>query len=87
MLNNDVIQGVTHTKYLGVVTDSKLSWSQHVKEVTRKLIKSKDSYNTTSIIVPHQLRVKANCYKPLVKSILEYACVVWAPHTEKDIKY
>jgi len=40
LLNNEVIQEVTHTKYLGVVIDSKLSWSQHVKEVTSKANKS-----------------------------------------------
>ena len=31
LLNNEVILEVTHTKYLGGVIDSKLSWSQHFK--------------------------------------------------------
>ena len=33
---------------------------------------------------PSQLSNMANCYKSLVKLILEYACVVWAPHTQRD---
>jgi len=31
--------------------------------------------------------IKANCYTSLIKPILEYACVVWAPHTNKDISF
>ena len=30
------------------------------------------------------MSVKINCYKSLIKPVLEYACTVWAPHTQKD---
>jgi len=36
ILNNEVICKVTHSKYLGVIIDPKLSWSQHIREVTNK---------------------------------------------------
>jgi len=31
------------------------------------------------------MSLKANCYKSLVKPILEYISVVWAPHTQKEM--
>ena len=31
--------------------------------------------------------IKANYYTSLIKPILEYACVVWEPHTNKDISF
>ena len=74
-----------HTKYLGVVIDSKLSWSQHVKTVTNKANRIKGFLQRNLHSCP--ISVKANCYKSLIKPILEYACVIWAPHTGKDIKY
>ena len=32
------------------------------------------------------LQIKSNCYKALVKPILEYASIIWAPHIQKDIR-
>ena len=28
---------------------------------------------------------KSNCYKAMVKPILEYAAIIWSPHTQRDI--
>jgi len=73
-------RSLTYTKHLGVVIDSKLSWFQHVKEVTRKANKVKGFLQHNLHNCPTS--VKANYYKSLVNPILEYA---WAPQTEKDI--
>ena len=40
-LNNETIRKVIHSKYLGVNIDSKLLWSQHIREVTNKANKVK----------------------------------------------
>ena len=40
-LNNETLREVTHSKYLGVNIDSKLLWSQHIREVTNKANKIK----------------------------------------------
>jgi len=82
-LNSEVIREATHSKYLGVTIDSKLSWSQHIREVISKANKVKGFLQRNLRSLP--MSVKANCFKSLVKPILEYACVVWAPHTQKDI--
>lgn len=82
-LHNQAIREVTHTKYLGVIIDSKLSWSQHIKEISNKANRVKGFLQRNLQNCPPS--VKANCYKSLIKPILEYACVVWAPYTDKDI--
>ena len=82
-LNNETIREVTHSKYLGVNIDSKLLWSQHIREVTNKANKVKGFLQRNLQRCPKT--VKANCYKSLIKPILEYACTIWAPHTQKDI--
>ena len=68
---------------MGVNIDSKLLWSQHIREVTNKANKVKGFLQRNLRRCPKT--VKANCYKSLIKPILEYACVIWAPHTQKDI--
>jgi len=83
LLHSEAIREVTHTEYLGVVIDSKLPWSQHVKTVTNKANRVKSFLQRNPNSCP--ISVKANCYKSLIKPILEYACVIWALHTGKDI--
>ena len=39
-IDNTPIQKVTHTKFLGVIIDDKLSWSQHISHIRNKIAKS-----------------------------------------------
>ena len=32
------------------------------------------------------LQVKEDCYRIMVRPIMEYACTVWSPHTKKNIQ-
>jgi len=79
-LYNNTIQEVTSIKYLGLMIDSKLSWS---KQITNKANSIKGFLQRNLHSCP--LSVKTSCYKSLIKLILEYASVVWDPHTQKDI--
>ena len=82
-LHDYTIHEVTHAKYLGVVIDSKLSWSEHIKQVTNKANKVKGFLQRNLYNCP--ISIKTNCYKSMIKPIVEYACTIWAPHTQKDI--
>jgi len=73
------------SRYLGVVIDSKLSWSQHIKEISNKANRVKSFLQRNLHYCPPS--IKANSYTSLIKPILEYAGVVWAPHTNKDISF
>ena len=74
-----VIQGVSHIKYLRVTIDSQLSWNEHIKTTTKKAnaVKGFLHWNISSC----PTRIKLNCCKSLARPILEYAAVVWTPHT------
>jgi len=82
-LHNEAIREVTRAKHLGVTKDSKLSWSKHIQEITTKANKVKGFLQRNLRSCP--ISVKANCYKSLVKPILEYSCIVWALHTKRHI--
>ena len=78
----------THAKYLGVSIDKNLSWSEHIKQITKKANNVK--YFLLRNINKCPTHTKSNCHKALVKPILEYASTVWLPppphtHTHTDI--
>ena len=82
-IQDKVIKEVIHAKYLGVTLSHNLSWSEHIKQITSKA-------NWTKGFLQRNLHkcpsiTKINCYKAMVKPILEYAAVIWSPHTQKDI--
>ena len=35
-IQNDVIKEVKHAKYLGVITDHRISWNEHINYITSK---------------------------------------------------
>ena len=81
---NDVpIKEVNSVKYLGVVIDSKLTWKEHVKQILSKA-------NMALAFLRQNLkacscRIKEHCFKTSVLPIIEYATIVWAPHTAQDV--
>ena len=75
-LQSKTIKEVTHAKYLGVTIDKNLSWSEHIKQITKKANNTKCFLQRNLSKCP--LQVKSNCYKALIKPILEYAATVWS---------
>merc|ERR1712179_865067 len=39
-VNNQTIEEVAETKFLGVILDNKLSWDAHIKQISQKMSKS-----------------------------------------------
>ena len=80
---NSPIKEVNHIKYLGVTIDQNLTWNEHIKQISNKAIKvnaflHRNLYHCPPII-------KCNCYKAMVRPILEYSSTVWDPHTSVNI--
>ena len=77
------IQEVPFIKYLGVTIDNQLTWNEHIKRITNKATSIKGFLQCNLSSCP--IKVKLNCYKSLVRPILEYASIVWAPYTQLNI--
>jgi hypothetical protein len=68
--------------YLGVTIQKNLSWNIHIDQITKKV-------NSTRAFIQRNLNhcpreTKSTCYLTLVRPLLEYACMVWGPHTAQN---
>jgi hypothetical protein len=70
-------------KDIGVIVDSKLSFSQHMAEKINSANRVVGVIRRSFTHLNDQVFLKL--YKALVRPILEYANVVWAPYYKKDI--
>ena len=82
-LNYQTLHQVTKTKYLGVTINQTLSWHDHIINICNKA-------NATCGFLQRNLRncstqIKSCAYNTYVRPIIEYASVVWSPHTQDDI--
>ncbi|MCG8034813.1 MAG: hypothetical protein JAZ03_21935, partial [Candidatus Thiodiazotropha taylori] len=74
---------VTSGKYLGTTIHEKLLWNDHVDAVTKKANNSLAFLRRNITSCPAD--IKAQCYKTLVRPIMEYAAPAWDPHTTTNI--
>jgi len=84
-INNHPIKEVTHAKYLGVIIDQNLSWNEHIKQISSKATKVNAFLYRNLYHCP--VNTKLNCYKAMVRPILEYASPIWDPHTAININH
>ena len=75
------IKEVLHAKYLGVIIDQHLTWNEHTNYVTSKVNKVKCFLQRNMKSCP--TTVKTTCYNSLIRSILDYASIIWSPYTQK----
>ena len=82
-MNDLHIQQVEHAKYLGIIIDKNLTWSEHVKKVVNKAnsVRGFLQRNLTKCPLP----IKSSCYLSLVRPILEYTCAIWSPYYQCNI--
>ena len=82
-IENTPINEVTCTKYLGVSIDHKMSWNEHIQRITSKADQVNAFLHCNLRHCPSS--IKCNCYKSMVRPIVEYASNVWDPHTISNI--
>ena len=83
-IQKHTIKEVTHAKYLGVIIDQHLTWNEHTNYVTSKANKVKCFLQRNLKSCP--TTVKTTCYNSLIRSILDYASIIWSPYTQKNIQ-
>ena len=71
---------VSHTKYLGVLIDKRLTWSNHIDHIT-----SKGSGFLQRNLISCPMQVKINFYNTFVRPILDYCSTIWSPYTMSKI--
>ena len=81
---DDLLETVKHHPYLGVELSHNLKWTNHIDNITAKA-------NQALWFIRRNLQrcptsVKQQMYFALVRPILDYASVVWDPHTTSDIQ-
>jgi len=77
------ISWTSKVKYLGIMIQSKLQWSDHCQKVAHKA--SLCLNRLRHAMFGCTAAAKSLAYKALVRPCLEYGCSIWSPHTSKDI--
>ena len=82
-LNDQVLKSVSQNPYLGVLLSDDMKWGSHISKMVKKANSSLGFLRRNLRYCPQSC--KKNAYIALVRSKLEYACVVWDPYFQKDI--
>lgn len=83
-LPSEQLTQVPHYKYLGVTITSTLSWNTHISSICSSAFRK-------LCFLRHKLKhtpsdVKLLAYSSIIRPKLEYASIVWDPHTKKNIE-
>jgi hypothetical protein len=82
-IHGEVLTAKPCGKYLGTTIHEKLLWNDHVDSMTKKANNSLSFLRRNISSCPSD--IKAQCYKSLVRPIMEYASPAWAPYTSTNI--
>ena len=83
-IHDHILEQVHCAKYLGIYVDSKLAFNAHVDAIVKK-------GNSTCAFLARNIpqccrKVKHMAYTTYIRPILEYASLVWDPHTKSNTK-
>ena len=82
-IHGQVLAVESTVKYLGVNINEKLSWNNHIQQVTKKAHNTLNFLQRNTANCPRATKIL--CYSTLVRPIVEYCSVVWDPHTKTNI--
>jgi hypothetical protein len=74
-IDDHLLEQVTHTKFLGVYVDAKLSWKNHIDYIALKISKGLGILGRVRNILPSNALLML--YHTLVYSYLNYCNIVW----------
>ena len=78
MIGNEIVKQVDSIKYLGVIIDKKITWSQQIALKVNR-VRGFLYHN-----IKHCSRdIKNRCYKTFIQPTLEYASIIWSPYYNK----
>ena len=84
MLNDRPLAHVKSAKYLGVKISHDLRWNAHIDSICTKANQTlgflRRNVNLESVVI------KERAYQTLVRPLLEFASVIWDPHTQTATK-
>ena len=83
-LSGQPLSTVSSHSYLRVKLDSKLTWINHVTDITSKF--SKFLCMIKRNLGPCKPEVKQTAYNMLIRPKLEYSSPIWNPHTFSQVK-
>ena len=75
LLDNNLIQPQRSIRYLGVIVDEYLNWSDHVRSVRRRSLAALAAIQKVSICLSS--KILTTLYNAFVLPYLTYCCVVW----------
>ena len=82
--HNQVIKRSSHVKYLGVILDDTLSWSDHISYLSEKLVKIVSSFKIIKHYVPEKCKIQL--FHAYVNSRLKYGLEVYGHCTKCNLQ-
>ena len=82
-IHGHILEETDSAKYLGVNIHHKLSWNHHIQKVTSKANSTRAFLQRNIHQCPRETKVL--CYKTLLRPVIEYASIIWDPHTNANI--
>lgn len=79
-LNSTALSHASSYRYLGVLINTKLTWSEHISSVVTDTSRSLGYLKRTLRLSPPEIRKIA--YETFVRSKLEYASPIWSPYQD-----
>ena len=75
-INNVEIPKVSSTKFLGILVDQFLTWSDHISNITSKISRNLGILSRITYLLPQHIR--KNLYYTMIHPYISYCNIVWA---------
>ena len=81
-MNNQVVEGIRSTKYLGLIISDNLHWTiNNISGAANRML----GFLWRNLIQSHR-NIKEKVYISFVRPKLEYCSIIWDPYYQKDIR-